>query len=50
MNNKVILLGRLANEPEINEYQNSNGERSLRATFTLAIDIPNSNNTDFCGV
>ena len=47
MNNKVILLGRLANEPEINEYQNSNGEQSLRATFTLAIDRPNSNNTDF---
>ena len=47
MNNKVILLGRLANEPDIKTYTNSNGEQSFRTTFSLAIDRNNSNNTDF---
>ena len=38
MNNKVILMGRLAGEPEISTYTNAQGEQSFRATFTLAIE------------
>lgn len=47
MNNKVILMGRLAGEPEISTYTNAQGEQSFRATFTLAIDRSNGKETDF---
>lgn len=47
MNNKVILMGRLANEPDIKTYTNSNGEQSFRAAFSLAIDRNNGKDTDF---
>lgn len=47
MNNKVILMGRLAGEPEISAYTNAQGEQSFRAIFTLAIDRSNGKETDF---
>ena len=35
--NNVILMGRLVDDPETSSYKNSDGEKGLRATFTLAV-------------
>lgn len=44
MNNKVILMGRLAKEPIIGSYSNPQGEQAY-AKYTLAIE--NSKNVDY---
>ncbi len=48
--NKVALVGRLTNEPEIN-YSATNDGQLARAKFTLAVDRPkNREKTDFIRV
>lgn len=36
--NKVILLGRLTADPEVSHFQGQNGNDSVRASYTLAVD------------
>lgn len=35
--NTVILMGRFVDDPETSIYKNSDGDKGLRATFTLAV-------------
>ena len=35
--NTVILMGRFVDDPETSSYKNSDGDKGLRVTFTLAV-------------